>query len=176
MTRRIALVIATIGLFSAAIAAKPVRNQEPLQKADLRAPMNGTIAKVLVKEDESVKKGELLFELKDTKQRESLARALATTEEGKALLAEATARLRRAEILVERKAIGREEYLATLADCMAAQAKMQQIGLVVDKARKELEQTRVYAPFAGKVVKLHVSAGADVSDRQTVLITIHEMR
>lgn len=121
---------------------------------EIKAETDGIVAAIHFQEGERVEKGRLLVQLDDSK----LAAALAEAE---ANLKLSEANYARAKELFADKLISRQEYDQTASALAVHQA-------AVDLRRRQLRDTRVYAPFAGVVGARQISPG-QVITRNTTL-------
>jgi RND family efflux transporter MFP subunit len=132
---------------------------EPVASVRLRAKVPGTVTKVLFKGGEDVKMGQVLLELDSQP-----ARALVEKAEAELARAQAKIELRRAEHqrmtkLFEAKAVSREEMQRAEALLRDEEVQVKLATLRVEGARRDLEASRVVAPFDGTISLPRVSAG-----------------
>jgi membrane fusion protein (multidrug efflux system) len=121
---------------------------------EIKAETDGTVATIHFQEGERVEKGRLLVQLDDTKPAAALAEAEANLQLSEANYA-------RAKELFADKLISRQEYDQAASALAVNQA-------TVDLRRRQLRDTRVYAPFAGVVGARQISPG-QVITRNTTL-------
>ncbi|KAA8484672.1 membrane fusion protein (multidrug efflux system) [Arcticibacter tournemirensis] len=115
------------------------------EQVQIRSEVQGIIRSISFKEGTNVSKGQVLLRIDDSELRAQLAQAL--TRENLAAETE-----RRAQLLLEKEAISREEYDVALADYRALKAQTQLI-------RAQLAKTVIRAPFSGKIGLRSVSQG-----------------
>lgn len=121
----------------------------------IRPNISGQVSKVLAHGGEEVKRGDILFELDDRSIKAKL-------KEVQAVLAHARLEFNRAEILTEKKVTPKKLLDKARADLLRAEA-------AVEGAQKELDDTKISAPYEG-VVSLHrISVGALVSPQNEML-------
>ena len=124
----------------------------------MKAQVRGLISKVHVQGGETVEKGDLLFEIDDRMYK-------ATLKEAEAALTLTTATFERAKSLSERN-------FGTTKSLEEARAAMLRSEAGVDKAQKELDDTKIVAPFEGKVGLHNISEGTPISaDLDLITIT-----
>ena len=149
---------------------------EPYQQVTLRSPASSMLTRV-ARGGESFDRNGIVASLDDTVLRNTLAQA-------ELLLAQAEVDARRAKLASERaakdvrdkktlldnRALSPDQYAvaeeaARNADLAleAAELKVKQSRLSVDRARKELKETMIRAPFPGTVLKTFVAPGDLVS-------------
>lgn len=128
--------------------------------AQVRARVEGIVEKRLFEEGTPVAADTPLYQIEDTIYRAAL----------KAAEAEQTAarrNLSRTRDLVTKK-------LAAPETLDAAQARLQQAGAQLARARQDLENTRVPAPIAGRIGRSYVTEGALVGKGEATLLALIE--
>lgn len=123
----------------------------------IKAETAGTIDSVEFKEGEPVRRGELLFRLRD--------------DEQKAALREAEAALELARADFERAETLRSGQTISEAELDRARATWQRAAATRDLARVNLDRTEIRAPFDG-VAGVRLVAPGDGVDRETGLVRI----
>lgn len=118
---------------------------EANEQVEIRGQIPGLIRSITFQEGSNVKKGQVLLKIDDTELRAQLSQA--QTRQG--LAAE---NARRAELLLKKEAISREEYDVARAELKALQAQTQLI-------RAQLAKTTLIAPFSGRIGLRNVSVG-----------------
>jgi RND family efflux transporter MFP subunit len=142
---------------------------EAVHQSTVSAETSGRVIEVNYDVDDYVPKGAVLVRLSDTQQRADLKRAAATLEEARARHREAKARFERVQGLGAKKLVSKQELDQAAADLKAAAARLQLAKGGVEKAREELEQTVVRAPYSGVVVKRHVELGEAVNSGKPLM-------
>lgn len=132
----------------------------PAQRSLLASAASGRVAKVLVKEGQAVKHGEVLVQLELRREEAELRRA-------EALFEGAKTRLKLAEVQYERIRKLVADRVASVEEGERARAEAERAKAEYDVARAELEQAKdaldaatVRAPFDGVVLKVNVEIGA----------------
>lgn len=144
--------------------------------AEVRPQVSGIVQKRLFTEGSEVKAGELLYQIDPATYQATLASteaALARTE-----AQEYSSRLKatRYANLVKTKAVSEQEQIDADADWKQAQAEVAAARAEVQRARINLDFTKVTAPIAGRIGKSLVSEGALVTAQQaTALATIQQL-
>jgi HlyD family secretion protein len=145
----------------------------PQQTSKVGAKVPGRLAKVLVKEGDTVKAGDVIAVLEDGDQRSSIAQAQsrvaaahARTETARANLADLTQQIQREKQLVEKGASGRatlenlEARERALAEAVkAAQAETSATQAEVSVFSVGLKDRTIIAPIAGTVVSKPAAVG-----------------
>lgn len=163
---------------------------QPEMEIKISPDVPGEIIELHVKEDDSVKRGDLLIKIRPDNFQSALARAQANLNQQKAGLSEAKARLARAEAqlirfeaeylqneeLFKTNVISKADYLVSRTNYLVAKQDVESAKQSVEAARfmvqsaeasvKEASQnlylTSVYAPASGIVSKLSVEKGERV--------------
>lgn len=127
---------------------------EANEQVDIRAEVPGIVTSIRFQEGSNVKKGQLLLKINDRELKAQLSQALT-----KQKLAEGTEY--RAEMLLKKEAISKEEYDIALADLQTARAQTQLI-------RAQLSKTSVTAPFSGRIGLRSISTGEYITPATAV--------
>jgi RND family efflux transporter MFP subunit len=127
---------------------------DAIQKADISFRVDGKINKILVKEGDKVKKGQLLAELDPTDFKIKLKDRQASYDTAKA-------NFDRAKELVAKGAISRVEHDDIRAKYHTASANL-------DTAKQDLIYTKLKANFDGVIAKRHVENFEEVIFSQTI--------
>lgn len=118
---------------------------EPNEQVQLRSEMSGLVRGIYFKEGSNVRRGQALLTIDDAELRAQLAQAL--TREN--LAAE---NARRADLLLKKEAISREEFDAARAELKSLHSQTQLV-------RAQLAKTVMTAPFSGKIGLRSISVG-----------------
>ncbi|MEK7684889.1 MAG: efflux RND transporter periplasmic adaptor subunit [Verrucomicrobiota bacterium] len=121
---------------------------------DVKSEIDGLVNKLGFEDGQPVKQGDLLVQLDDSK----LAAAVAQAEANFQL---SQANLKRQQELTERKVISRQEF-----DQAAAGYKVNEATLELKK--RELKDTRIYAPYEGVMGARLVSPGQVISKNTAI--------
>ncbi len=127
---------------------------DAIQKADISFRVSGKIYKILVKEGDGVKKGQILAELDPTDFEIKLKDRQASYDTAKA-------NYERAKTLVKKGAISKVDHDNLRAKFHTAKANL-------DAARQDLTYTRLRASFDGIIAKRHVENFEEVILSQTI--------
>lgn len=142
---------------------------EAVHQSTVSAETSGRVIEINYDVDDYVPKGTVLLRLTDTQQQADLKQASASLEEAEARHREAKARHERVQGLLAKKLISKQESDQAAADLKATTARLQVAKGGVEKAREELTQTVVRAPFSGVVVKRHVELGETANPGQALM-------
>ncbi len=145
---------------------------EGMEEVEVRPQVGGILKKILYREGDPVKEGDVLFEIDDAPYRARLEAARAATKRAEVDLAQAERELRRSERLFKAKAVSekdRDEARDTrnqaLHDLKEAQASERDSEI-------SLEWTRVEAPASGLASRAEVNPGALLTASTSLLATI----
>lgn len=145
---------------------------EPLEYVELRSRVTGYLGKILFKEGDFVKKGDLLFIIDPRPYEAALAAAQASVKEVEARNLLAKTNLERAEDLLKANAISKEIYDTRNAEVLSAQAALLNARAKLTEAELNLEYTHIRAPISGKVSQRMVDPGNLITANSTLLTTI----
>ncbi|HEX9979012.1 MAG TPA: efflux RND transporter periplasmic adaptor subunit [Flavobacterium sp.] len=137
---------------------------EANEQVDIRSEVSGVVESINFSEGSTVSKGQVLFRVNDTELRAQLAQA--KTRQNLASENE-----RRANLLLQKEAISREEYDIASADFKTAQAQTQLINA-------QLSKTSIRAPFSGKIGLRSISRGTYVTPETVVakLVNMNQVK
>jgi len=121
---------------------------------EVKSETDGTIAEILFSEGQPVKKGDLLIRLDESKLSSTLAEAQANLE-----LSATT--FERSKVLFRDKLIPQQEHDQAAAVFQAQKAS-------VELRKRQLADTRIFAPFAGITGSRSVSPGQVISKNTTL--------
>lgn len=143
------------------------------KEATLRAEVPGPVVQTLVEAGQRVTRGQLLARIDETAIRQAYLSAQSAATSAQTTASTAQRNLERARTLVGAGAIAERELEAAQQANGAAQAQLAAARAQVAAASKQLQNTRIAAPFTGVVAQRQVSAG-DVVAPGTALFTIVE--
>ncbi len=121
---------------------------------EVKSETDGTLAEILFHEGQPVKKGDLLIRLDETKFTASLG-------EAEANLKLAATTFERSKQLYRDKLVSQQEYDQAASLFQANQA-------TVELRKRQLQDARIYAPFAGIVGARSISPGQVISKNTTL--------
>lgn len=148
---------------------------EASDRVEVRARVSGFLDRVNFTDGHYVKKGEVLFTLDDRPFKIALSQATAEYSQAQASLKTAQDNYNRVESLRESGALSIEEYDRRKQALAFAQASVALSQSHVDKAKLDLQFTRVTAPISGLVSRHMVNEGNLIdggSSNATLLTTI----
>ena len=142
---------------------------------DVRPQVSSVVTKVLVREGQFVKAGDLLFTLDTRTDETNVAKAQAQLARDQATLADAQRQLARSRDLMAQKFLAQAAVDTTLSQVEAQNAVVQADKVAIDAARVGLSYGRVTAPSAGRVGSIPVFVGSSVVANTTTLVTITQL-
>lgn len=142
---------------------------------DVRPQVSSVITRVLVREGQFVKAGELLFTLDTRTDETNVAKAQAQLVRDQATLADAQRQLARSRDLMAQKFLSQAAVDTTLSQAEAQAAVVQADKVAIDAARVGLSYGRITAPSAGRVGAIAVFAGSSVVANTTTLLSITQL-
>jgi len=147
----------------------------PLQSVDVRSQVSSVVARVNIREGQSVRAGELLFVLDARGDEANVAKARAQQARDEVGLADAQRQLARSRELVAQNFIsqGAVDTNQALVDSQAALVAADRAA--IEAARVTLSYARITAPGAGRAGAINVFAGSAVQANQTSLVTITQL-
>jgi RND family efflux transporter MFP subunit len=130
-----------------------------VDSVELRARVWGYLEKVNFQEGALVKKGDVLFEIEPRTYQAALDQAQGNVLQYEARVARLDADLARAEQLLKKGSMSREEYDRTVGDRGEAVGLLAGYRAAAARAHLDLEYTKVVAPVSGRVSRYNVTVG-----------------
>ena len=143
-----------------------------LNQVELRAQVNGYISKVLFTEGQSVKKGQKLYEIEQTRYAAAYSQANASLGVAKSNLEKTQKDAERYNQLAKEDAIAKQRVDYALTDFQNAKQQLAAAEAQVSNAQNDLHHATIFAPFDGTIGISQVKAGAYVTAGQTLLNTV----
>lgn len=138
-----------------------------LQSVDLRAQTTSTVAQVLVKDGQNVRKGELLFRFDDRADRAALEKAKAQLARDRASLNDLERQLNRAKELKAQNFIAQNAVDTAQANFDAGQALMRSDEAAIQAAQVTTGYNELRAPISGRAGIVSVFQGSLVQANAT---------
>ena len=145
---------------------------EAIEWAEIRPRVAGHLRGVHYEEGEMVEKGQLLFTIDSREYKAAADAAVADTSRAEARVALAQQELKRAEQLINERAISQGELDQRRMEAQQAEADVLAARASVTQARLNLDFTRINAPFAGRAGEALVKPGNLVAPNTTLLTTL----
>jgi RND family efflux transporter MFP subunit len=132
---------------------------QAVDAVEVRPRVSGYIQRVTFREGKEVKRGDVLFVIDPRPYQAELDRATAQLEEARTRAQLAQREVQRAQTLIARQAISREELDARTSAQAEAEAAVRAAAAAVESARLNLDWTQVRAPINGRVGRAEVTEG-----------------
>ncbi|MEM7281900.1 MAG: efflux RND transporter periplasmic adaptor subunit [Pseudomonadota bacterium] len=143
-------------------------------EAAIAAEVDAVVASVNVEVSDTVKKGTVLVELDSRDLELQLAQAEANLAAQQARIQRGEVRLKRARELAKSQFVSEDELLERETDLEVLLADRRVVQVSVASAKRELNKTRVLAPFDGVILTRDAQVGA-FANRSTPLLTLVEI-
>ncbi|MDP1927056.1 MAG: efflux RND transporter periplasmic adaptor subunit [Thiobacillus sp.] len=171
-----AVTVLTVQPESVAVTAELPGRTVPYLVAELRPQVTGIVKARLFKEGSEVKAGQVLYRLDQATYQAAYDSARASQERAAANLEAARLKAGRYADLVKIEAVSAQANDEAQAGQKQAQADVGVAKAALDKARVDLDFTRVISPIAGRIGRSTVTAGALVTANQTAaLATVQQL-
>lgn len=144
--------------------------------AEIRPQVGGIVKDRVFREGSDVKAGALLYQIDPATYKAAYASAQASLSRAQANLYAARLKAERYADLVKIDAVSRQDNDDAVAALKQAEADVAAARAAADKARIDLDYTRITAPIGGRIGRSSVSAGALVTANQaTALATVQQL-
>lgn len=145
---------------------KAVGSFLPEEEVSISPEVEGKISKLLVDEGDVVKKGQMLAIIDDERCRLEVEQREAQVEEARANLENLRATLHRKEQLLKEEMISQQEYDDAITKVRLAEAQLKSAKAALNIVKKDLKDTRIYAPMDGIITKRLISVGEYVGETE----------
>ena len=132
---------------------------EAVERVEIRARVTGFLEQIRFEPGRLVEKGETLFIIEQRPFKASVAVAEASLAESKAQAALAETEFKRAEALLAKRAVSKQEYDEELAKKNVAEAQVLGAEAALEQAKIDLDYTDVKTPISGRVGQELVKLG-----------------
>lgn len=163
----------------AEVIVKPVQSWhiyttrlESPEKVALKPRVSGVIERISFIEGDTVKQGDLLFQLDDRPFTAVVASLQAQVVSAKAALSQAKNEAKRAVRLTERKAISTEQAESRVSTLHQQQAQLAALQAQLTSAQLDLEFTSIRSPISGIISSANITRGNNVRAGESVLTSI----
>jgi HlyD family secretion protein len=125
--------------------------------------VSGQVAKIYVDFNDQVKKGQLLATIDPTLQQQAVEDAQAQLERAQATLELSQSQYTMNKQLFDAKVLSASEFATTQSNFAVEQASVKSAQIALERARKNLGYTQIYAPIDGVIVERNVDVGQTVA-------------
>ena len=132
----------------------------------------GPIVQIPVKDNQAVKKGDLLFQIDPRTFQATLDQARGQLAQAQAKLVDLEANAKRAADLLAKNVISREQYDDQVQAFEAAKADVEAAQAAVENAQLDLDFTTVVSPVDGYLTNINTSPGTYVAAGQQLLALV----
>jgi len=141
------------------VLIEAVGTVEPEHSVQVRAQVSGVLQSVLFKEGDTVKAGQLLFQIDPRTFEAAYRQSQAQLARDQAQLENAKVQQERLEPLLKREFITRQEFDVAVTSVKSLEATVAADRALMEQARIQLEFARIQAPIAGRTGALAVKSG-----------------
>ncbi len=164
VTRPMPVEISTIG------------NVEPIASVAIKPRIDGQIVKVMVRDGQDVKAGDVLFQLDSRQAQAALDQAQATLQRDRAQLAGAKRELDRLTPLGRKDYASKQQLDTAQTNVDAAEATLEADQAALEGARAQLSYTTIRAPIDGRLGTIAFKLGNTVRAGDSApLVTINQL-
>jgi membrane fusion protein (multidrug efflux system) len=142
--------------------------------AEIRPQIEGYLLRLVYREGTLVHAGETLFEIDPRQFRATYNQAKAALEQNEATLANAKTTTARYRPLAAEKAISQQELDDAETRELTAQANTESARAALEKAKLDLDWTKIVSPIEG-IAGVAKSQVGDLVNRQTVMTTVSQV-
>lgn len=139
------------------------------QRSDLGFETSGRLVAIAVEVGDRVRAGQVLARLDESPARWRVDKAVADRDAAAAVLDERTVQLKQQEMLANDKIISATALQSARAAHQQARSQLEAADAALATARRELNLTKITAPYDGEVVGRQAQPHSDVASGQTVL-------
>ncbi len=167
--------VGKVKLASSEIARNYVGTVVPIEEVDVTARVVGVLERRCFKEGETVKKGQLLYQLEEVPYKAALDTLKANLLKAKAGLELAESEYKRRSALYEKKVITQTEYETVRCNYLTAKAGIQELEARIVDAENTYSYTKITAAQDGVISRSAFSEGNLVSPQSGPLASIKLM-
>jgi multidrug efflux system membrane fusion protein len=141
------------------VLIEAVGTVEPEHSVQVRAQVSGVLQSVQFKEGDTVKAGQLLFQIDPRTFEASFRQAQAQLARDTAQLENAKVQQERLEPLLKREFITRQEFDVAVTSTKSLEATVAADRALVEQAKIQVEFSRIHAPIGGRTGSLAIKPG-----------------
>jgi RND family efflux transporter MFP subunit len=132
----------------------------------------GPIVHIPIRDNQPVKKGDLLFEIDPSTYQAAVDNASAKVQQAEAQALEAQQNFARQAELYKKNVVGEQDYQNAQDEYYSARANVVAAKADLDTAQLNLRYTKVYAPVDGYLTNVNTSAGTYVNAGEELLALV----
>ncbi len=154
---------------------------KPETSTEIKSEINGRITKILVKNGDSVKEGDLLLEIDPQTYQTTVDSNERTVRQRKLDVEKSERDMKRIKELYENDFATEEDYLNSITDLENNKLQLEIAQAALDNSELELAKTKIVAPHDGMISDLDVYVGNVISgagsfSSGTTLMKVNDMR
>lgn len=132
---------------------------EAVNRSTLTAQTSGQVKELYFDVDDYVEAGQVILQLDDSEQQAGVKQAQANLKAAKAGLQDASDEYKRVKEIFAKKLVAKSELDKAEAMLKKAKANREAALASLDQAQKQLDYTKVTAPYSGLVTERHIEVG-----------------
>jgi len=150
---------------------------EPIRTTTIRSQVTGTLVKIAIKEGQTVKEGDLLFEIDPRPFENALRAAEADLQKAKVQLETARTQVARYRSLTTDQMVSKEQFEKISDSARSLESEVQSDESRLATAKLQLEYCSIRAPLSGRTGNIPVHEGdlVRVNEAGGLLVTIHQV-
>lgn len=150
---------------------------EPIRTTAVRSQVTGILVKIAIKEGQTVKEGDLLFEIDPRPFENALRSAEADLQKAKVQLETARAQVARYKSLTTDQMVSKEQFEKIADTARSLESEVQSDESRLATAKLQLEYCSIRAPLAGRTGNISVHEGdlVRVNEAGGLLVTINQV-
>lgn len=150
---------------------------EPMRTTAVRSQVTGTLVKIAIQEGQTVKEGDLLFQIDARPFENALRSAEADLQKARVQLETARTQVARYKSLTTDQMISKEQFEKISDTARSLEAEVQSDESRLSTAKLQLEYCSIRAPLSGRTGNIPVHEGdlVRVNEAGGLLVTIHQV-
>ena len=155
-----------------AVNKKYIGQVEAIDRVTVQPRVSGNIVATRFREGKVVKKGDLLFEIEDTRYKAAVEEAVAKKAQLEAKLLYAKNSFERYNRLLASKSVSMDTVENAKSTMHALEAEIQSADAAITVAKDDLNYTKLTAPITGRTGRVTFSTGNYITPTSGSLVTI----
>ena len=136
---------------------------DPVGSVEVGTQVSGTVEKVLVDFNDTVKAGQIIAEIDRSVLTSKLTEAQASYSRAEALFSQSEQEFKRGEVLFEKGLISEQDFTKARTDYLSQKASLQVAKAAVTTASENVRYATIRSPVRGTVIKRAVEVGQTVA-------------